>query len=55
VEEHLITHKSYQEERAVGILQGGFATSHKPLDLAEVQGRYDRVFQKVQSSGGPGP
>jgi hypothetical protein len=39
----------------VGILRGGFTTSRKPLDLAEVQGRYDRVFQKVRSSEGAGP
>jgi hypothetical protein len=27
-------------------------TSHKPLDLAEVQGRYDRVFHRVEAQEG---
>jgi hypothetical protein len=37
-------HRSHLEERMVGILQGGFAMFHGPLDLKKVQGRYDDVF-----------
>jgi hypothetical protein len=55
VEEHLVTRKSYQEERTVDIRRGENTTLRKPLDLAEVQGRYSRVFQKVRSSGEEGP
>jgi hypothetical protein len=35
-----------KEERTVGILRGEFAKSREPLDLTEVQGRYNRVFPR---------
>jgi hypothetical protein len=38
------SHRFHQEEWTVGILRGGFTTSHELSDLAEVQGRYDRVI-----------
>jgi hypothetical protein len=41
-----------KEERTVGILRGGFMTSRESSDLAEVQGRYDRVFQRFKAQEG---
>jgi hypothetical protein len=35
-----------KEERTVGILRGEFATSREPLDLTEVQGRYNEGIPK---------
>jgi hypothetical protein len=56
VEEHLVISQDFiKEERTVGILRGEFATFREPLDLTEVQGRYDEYSQKVQSSGGAEP
>jgi hypothetical protein len=41
-----------KEERTVGVLQGESANFHEPSDLAEVQGRYDRVVQRFKAQEG---
>jgi hypothetical protein len=35
-----------KEERTIGILQGEFVNHREPLDLGELQGRYDDRFPK---------
>jgi hypothetical protein len=35
-----------REERTIGILRGGFATSREPSYLGKVQGRYNNVFPR---------
>jgi hypothetical protein len=47
--------ESSKKKRTVGILRGGFTIFRESLDLVEVQGRYDRVFPTVRSSGGVEP
>jgi hypothetical protein len=38
--------RSSKKKRTVRILQGGFTIIRGPLDLAEVQGRYDVILSK---------
>jgi hypothetical protein len=47
--------ESSKKKQTVGILRGGFTIFHELLDLAEVQGRYGRVFPIVRSLGGVEP
>jgi hypothetical protein len=53
VEEHLvISQDSSKEERTVGILRGEFANLREPLDLVEVQGRYDEYSRRFKAQEG---
>jgi hypothetical protein len=41
-----------KEERTVGVLQGESVNFHEPSDLAEVQGRYNKVVHRFKDQEG---
>jgi hypothetical protein len=48
----LVIHRFHQEERTVGILRGEFANLCEPLDLVEVQGRYNKGIERFKAQEG---